>query len=77
MSGSAKAGTFAERHVRDWSPEDAGVRTLPSAPGQVRVPLDKDLAGGRQTNPLVHQLYLRTIENLRAQKAAEVNRVLT
>jgi len=52
-------------------------RTLPSAPGQVRVPLDKDLAGGRQTNPLVHQLYLRTIENLRAQKATEVNQVLT
>ena len=31
----------------------------------------------KETNPLVHELYLGTIENLRAQKAAEVNQVLT
>jgi hypothetical protein len=30
----------------------------------------------KETNPLVHELYLSTIGNLRAQKAAEVNRVL-
>jgi hypothetical protein len=30
----------------------------------------------KETNPLVHDFYLGTIENLRAQKAAEVNRVL-
>ena len=30
----------------------------------------------KETNPLVHELYLGTIENLRAQKAAEVNQVL-
>jgi len=30
----------------------------------------------QETNPLVHEHYLGTIENLRAQKAAEVNRVL-
>ena len=31
----------------------------------------------KETNPLVHELYLGTIENLQAQKIAEVNRVLT
>jgi hypothetical protein len=30
----------------------------------------------KETNPLVHEHYLGTIENLRPQKAAEVNRVL-
>jgi hypothetical protein len=30
----------------------------------------------KETNPLVHELYLGTIEKLRAQKAAEVNQVL-
>jgi hypothetical protein len=30
-----------------------------------------------ETNPLVHELYLGTIENLRAQKVAELKRVLT
>ncbi len=31
----------------------------------------------KETNPLVHDLYLGTIENLRAQKTVEVNQVLT
>jgi hypothetical protein len=31
----------------------------------------------KQTNPLVHELYLGTIENLQAKKTAEVNRVFT
>ena len=31
----------------------------------------------KETNPLVHELYLGTIENLQAQKATEVNRLLT
>lgn len=31
----------------------------------------------KEINPLVHEFYLGTIENLRAQKAAEVNQVLT
>jgi hypothetical protein len=31
----------------------------------------------RETNPPVHELYLGTIENLQAQKTAEVNRVFT
>ena len=31
----------------------------------------------KETNPLLHEFYLGTIENLRAQKAAEVNQVLT
>jgi len=31
----------------------------------------------KETNLLVHEFYLGTIENLRAQKAAEVNQVLT
>ena len=31
----------------------------------------------KETNPPVHELYLGTIENLRAHKAAEVNQVLT
>ena len=31
----------------------------------------------KETNPLAHELYLGTIENLQAQKASEVNRVLT
>jgi hypothetical protein len=30
-----------------------------------------------KTNPVAYDLYLVTIENLRAQKSAEVNRVLT
>jgi GTP cyclohydrolase II len=30
----------------------------------------------KETNPLVHELYLGTVENLRCQKAAEVNQVL-
>jgi hypothetical protein len=30
-----------------------------------------------KTNPVAYELYLGTIENLQAQKAAEVNRVLT
>ena len=31
----------------------------------------------KETNPLVHELYLGTIEKLRAQKAAELKKVLT
>jgi hypothetical protein len=31
----------------------------------------------KETNPIVHEFYLGTIENLRAKKAAEVNQVLT
>ena len=31
----------------------------------------------KETNPLLHEFYLGTIENLRSQKAAEVNQVLT
>jgi hypothetical protein len=30
-----------------------------------------------KTNPVAYDLYLRTIENLRAQKAAELKKVLT
>jgi hypothetical protein len=31
----------------------------------------------KDTNPLAHDLYLGTIENLRPRKAAEVNQVLS
>jgi hypothetical protein len=31
----------------------------------------------KETNPLVHELYLGTVETLRAHKAAEVNQVLS
>ena len=31
----------------------------------------------KETNPLMHEFYLGTIENLRAQKTAEVRQVLT
>ena len=31
----------------------------------------------KETNPLAHDLYLGTIENLRARNAAEVNQVLS
>jgi len=31
----------------------------------------------KETNPPLHQLYLITLENLRAKKAGEVNEVLT
>jgi hypothetical protein len=31
----------------------------------------------KETNPLVHEFYLGTIENLRAQKTAELKKVLT
>jgi hypothetical protein len=30
----------------------------------------------KETNPVLHEIYLGAIENLRAQKAAEVNRAL-
>ena len=30
----------------------------------------------KETNPIVHELYLGTIENLQAQKAAELKKVL-
>ena len=31
----------------------------------------------KETNPMVHELYLGAIENLRAHKGEQVNRVLT
>ena len=31
----------------------------------------------KETNPIVHDLYLGTIENLQAQKTAELKKVLT
>jgi hypothetical protein len=31
----------------------------------------------KETNPLVHELYLGTIENLQAQEAAELKRAFT
>jgi hypothetical protein len=31
----------------------------------------------KETNPLVHEFYLCTIENLQAQKTAELKKVLT
>ena len=31
----------------------------------------------KETNPLLHEFYLGTIENLRAQKAAELKKILT
>jgi hypothetical protein len=31
----------------------------------------------KETNPLVHELYLETIKDLQAQKTGEVNRVLS
>ena len=31
----------------------------------------------KETNPLAHELYLGAVENLRAQKAAELKKVLT
>jgi hypothetical protein len=31
----------------------------------------------KETNPLAHELYLGTIENLRAQRTAELKKVLT
>ena len=31
----------------------------------------------KETNPLMHELYLGTIENLQAQETAELKRVLT
>jgi hypothetical protein len=31
----------------------------------------------KETNPLVHELYLGAIENLRAQKAVELKKVLS
>lgn len=42
-----------------------------------RIKLDAMEQVLKQTNPLVHELYLDMIENLQAQKTAEMNRVLT
>ena len=44
---------------------------------ELRIKLDALEHLPKDTNPLVHELYLGTIENLRAEKAAEVNQVLT
>ena len=42
-----------------------------------RIKLDALESVLKEINPLVHELYLGTIENLRAQKAAELNQALT
>jgi hypothetical protein len=42
-----------------------------------RIKLDAMEQALKETNPLVHELYIGTIENLQAQKAAEMTRVLT
>lgn len=42
-----------------------------------RIKLDALVHVLKETNPLAHELYLGTIENLRAQKAAEVHLALT
>jgi hypothetical protein len=42
-----------------------------------RIKLDALEHVWKETNPLAYELYLETIENLRAQKASEVNQVLT
>lgn len=44
---------------------------------QTRIRLDALEEVLKQTNPLVHELYLGTIENLQAQRAAELGRTLT
>ena len=65
MSGSAKAGTLAERHRCDTvSSKDTGVRALPSAQGEVRVPLDKDLLGSRHVGHLTHFREMRDIRQV-------------
>ena len=42
-----------------------------------RIKLDAMEQVLKQINPLVYELYLGMIENLQAQKTAEMNRVLT
>ena len=42
-----------------------------------RIKLDAWECVLKETNPLVHEYYLGTIENLRAQKAAEITQGLT
>src|SRR5271157_4121600 len=50
MSGSAYAGTIAERHrLHAMSPANTVLGALASAPGRPLLPLDKDLHGSRQT----------------------------
>jgi hypothetical protein len=44
---------------------------------QHRIKLDALEHVLKETNPLAHELYLGTIENLRAQKTAELKKVLT
>ena len=43
--------------------------------GEHRIKLDALEYVLKETNPLVHELYLGAIENLRAQKAAELKRI--
>ena len=77
MSGSAKAGTLAERHRCDTvSSKDTAVRALPSAQGEVRVPLDKDLHGCRQTVEVVRETLVlyRMRPTVSAQVSREVGR---
>ena len=57
--------------MRTVSSKDTGVRALPSAPGKVRVPLDKDLHGSRQTVhvPLVRDGRYRQVDRTLTQLA--------
>jgi len=44
---------------------------------QNRIRLDALEEVLKETNPLVHELYVGTVENMQAQRAAELGRALT
>jgi len=77
-NAKTKTGTKGTEISR--SPGQQSTNTLRSVVDLLvehRVKLDALEHVLKETNPLVHELYLGTIENLQAQKTAEVNRLLT
>jgi hypothetical protein len=77
---NAKTKTGTKGTEMSRSPGQQSTNTLRSVVDLLvehRVKLDALEHVLKETNPLVHELYLGTIENLQAQKTAEVNRLLT
>jgi hypothetical protein len=77
---NAKTKTGTKGTEMSRSPGQQSTNTLRSAVDLLvehRVKLDALEHVLKETNPLVHELYLVTIENLQAQKTAEVKRLLT
>jgi hypothetical protein len=77
---NAKTKTGTKGTEMSRSPGQQSTNTLRSVVDllvEQRVKLDALEHVLKETNPLVHELYLGAIENLQVQKTAELNRLLT